>query len=107
VLRYFVRNPHAADSVEGVMRWHLSDGAACELVDQIDGALAWLVEEGFLIKESTLAATRFRLNAARVTAAGRFAAGEAHLEPIAKRSRESTNASPARRTARRVSGRGK
>jgi hypothetical protein len=48
VLSYFVRNPQAIDSVEGVARWRLLDEAIHVQVNTVREALGWLVERGVL-----------------------------------------------------------
>lgn len=66
VLRYFLRNPQAADSLEGVARWRLVDEAIYRSVDEINQALGWLVDEGLLLRESvTGLGPIFRLNVER------------------------------------------
>ena len=52
ILRYFLRNPQAADSLEGVARWRLREEAICRNVDEINEAIGWLVAFGFLVEES-------------------------------------------------------
>ena len=48
VLRYFLRNPRAADSLEGVARWRLLDEAIHHNVSETQAALRWLVACGYL-----------------------------------------------------------
>ncbi len=48
VLSYFVRNPQAADSLEGVARWRLLDETVRRRVIATHEALVWLVERGVL-----------------------------------------------------------
>jgi hypothetical protein len=73
ILSYFVRNPRAADSVEGVARWRLLDQAIHRTVDETHQALAWLVAEGFLCQANPAGSgTIFTLNAARREHARRF-----------------------------------
>jgi hypothetical protein len=48
VLSYFLRNPRAADSLEGVARWRLLDEAIRHRVTATHDALVWLVERGLL-----------------------------------------------------------
>jgi hypothetical protein len=48
VLSYFVRNPQAVDSLEGVARWRLLDEAIHLQVNAARDALQWLVERGVL-----------------------------------------------------------
>jgi uncharacterized membrane protein YidH (DUF202 family) len=53
VLRYFVHNPHAADSLEGVARWRLLEEAVRRHVEGTQLALTWLVAQGFLREVSS------------------------------------------------------
>lgn len=72
-MSYFVRNPRAADSVEGVARWRLLDQAIHRTVDETHRALEWLVAEGFLCQATTAGSgTIFTLNAERQAQARRF-----------------------------------
>lgn len=48
VLSYFLRNPHAADDLEGVARWRLLNQTVHRGVEETSLALDWLVEHGFL-----------------------------------------------------------
>lgn len=73
ILDYFLHNPQAADSLEGVARWRLMDEIIHRSVDEIGEALDWLVAKGFLIEESSPgAAPVFRLNHRRVSKAKQF-----------------------------------
>ncbi|HKC13050.1 MAG TPA: hypothetical protein VKI41_13535 [Vicinamibacteria bacterium] len=72
-MNYFVRNPRAADSVEGVARWRLLDQTVLRAVDETQQALEWLVQEGFLCRATSAGAgTIFTLNAERQAQAVRF-----------------------------------
>ena len=48
VLGYFVRNPRATDSLEGVARWRLLEEQVHRTLQQTETALAFLVSEGLL-----------------------------------------------------------
>ena len=48
VLSYFIRNPHATDSLEGIARWRLLQERIHRTVQETNAALAWLVSEGYL-----------------------------------------------------------
>src|SRR5262249_38576447 len=48
VLSYFVRNPQAAASLEGIARWRLLDEIVTRSVEQTRSALSWLVDHGYL-----------------------------------------------------------
>jgi hypothetical protein len=65
ILRYFYRNPQAADTVEGVARWRLLEEMIQSNLETVMNAMAWLVSQGLLVKESRPAsAPLFRLNTA-------------------------------------------
>jgi hypothetical protein len=53
ILSYFLRNPHAADSLEGVTRWRLMEERVHRELENTDQALNWLVRRGFLVKVSS------------------------------------------------------
>lgn len=66
VLSYFLRNPDAADSLEGVARWRLLEEALHRSLAQVERAVRWLVEQGFLVRDERAGAgTLYRLNLAR------------------------------------------
>ena len=48
ILSYFIRNPQAVDSLEGVARWRLLDEAIHLRVHAAREALEWLVECGVI-----------------------------------------------------------
>ncbi len=50
ILAYFLRNPAASDSLEGIARWRLLEQAIHRTVTETEGALSWLVQEGYLIE---------------------------------------------------------
>ena len=63
ILAYFLRNPSAADSLEGIARWRLLEEEIHRKVVETRRALEWLVREGFLIETTHPATGRlFRLN---------------------------------------------
>jgi hypothetical protein len=71
ILAYFLRNPRAADSAEGVARWRVMDEQIRTSVRETFAALQWLVAKGYLEESSSRSSeTIFRLHAAR--------SGEAH-----------------------------
>ena len=53
VLDHFVRNPQAADTLEGVARWRLLRETVHRSVEETAEALEWLVAEGLLNETST------------------------------------------------------
>jgi hypothetical protein len=66
VLGYFVRNPQAADNLEGVARWRLLEVQIQNSLVQTEAAVEWLVAQGFLLEFGSRGSGRlFRLNPAR------------------------------------------
>jgi hypothetical protein len=53
ILSYFVRNPQAADNLEGIARWRLLHEFVTRKVDETQRALTWLVAKGYLRGTST------------------------------------------------------
>jgi hypothetical protein len=75
ILSYFVRNPRAADTLEGVVRWRLLENEVHRSFKETEIALKWLVEQGFLETVATGQYSQiFRLNATRCADATRFLA---------------------------------
>ncbi len=73
ILAYFLRNPRAADSLEGVARWRVQQEAIHQTVEHVSQALAWLVELGFLLEEHRPGvAPLFRLNRSKAAEATQF-----------------------------------
>jgi hypothetical protein len=73
ILKYFLRNPAAVDSFEGVVRWRLLDEAVYHAVDEVGEALEWLVREGYLQVSVTKGTGQiFSLNAQKRPDAERF-----------------------------------
>jgi len=101
VLRYFLRNPQATDSLEGVARWRLLEETIHQSVEDTDGALRWLVDQGFLTRESKqLGADTYRLNHDRAAEGARLlaeVAGSGASEPSPGRRRKALRASPINR----------
>ena len=48
ILSYFLRNPQAADDLEGIARWRLLNQTIFRDVEETSQALDWLVQHGFL-----------------------------------------------------------
>jgi hypothetical protein len=48
VLSYFLRNPRAVDTLEGITRWRLMEEAVQRTTEETSTALAWLVSAGLL-----------------------------------------------------------
>jgi len=62
ILSYFLRNSEAADDLQGIAGWRLLEQAIYHRVEDTARALDWLVAEGFLREEGTIASgTVFRL----------------------------------------------
>jgi hypothetical protein len=73
VLQYFVRNPQAVDSLEGVARWRLMDEIVRRTVDETRTSIGWLVERGYLTRNVAAdGVSTFQLNAARIREAEAF-----------------------------------
>jgi hypothetical protein len=63
ILSYFLRNPKAADSFDGIARWRLLEDIARRSVTATEDALTWLIEEGYLQQEALPGSkSLFRLN---------------------------------------------
>lgn len=89
VLTYFVRNPGAADSAEGIARWRIMDEKIRSTVQDTFAVLRWLVAEGYLDEVSTRGAgSIFRLNTDRIDDARQLIADPS----VRRRRRPSENA---------------
>jgi len=65
ILRYFLRNPGAADSLTEIARWRLAQMTIRRTVEETQAALSWLVAEGYVREENRVGTGRlFQLNAA-------------------------------------------
>jgi hypothetical protein len=53
ILAYFLRNPDAADTAEGVARWRVMDEQIRHSVRETLVALKWLVAKGYLQESSS------------------------------------------------------
>lgn len=80
ILAYFVRNPQAVDSLEGVARWRLMDVVIRRKLNETEATLEWLVARGFLTSSISPGGTAtFSLNPERIEEARQFlAASVAH-----------------------------
>jgi hypothetical protein len=77
ILGYFVRNPDAADSLEGIVRWRLLEQVIHRTISDTEVALKWLVAEGYLIETELPHSRRlFRLNPEKYGHAQNLLAGE-------------------------------
>ncbi|HEX5482656.1 MAG TPA: hypothetical protein VFZ08_08535 [Terriglobia bacterium] len=73
VMRYFLRNPQAADNLEGVARWRLADEHIRQTVQGTWEALQLLVAKGYLVeRRSALTGKFFALNKENRREAERF-----------------------------------
>jgi hypothetical protein len=78
ILDYFIRNPQAVDSLEGVARWRLMDDLIRRKLDETEAALAWLVGQGYLTSFTSPGGTAiFQLNPQRLEEARQFLATSA------------------------------
>lgn len=89
VLRYFTRNPNAADTVEGLARWRLVDEVIHSNLEHVAKAVAWLVSQRMLVEESTSPLTKVvRLNEQELGQIKRFlqqASSKARKRPARKK----------------------
>lgn len=49
ILRYLQSHPHAADSVEGIAKWWIYRQRVTEMVNKVQMALDYMVDEGVLM----------------------------------------------------------
>jgi len=73
ILRYFLGNPGAVDSLKEIARWRLMQEAVRRSVEETQDALEWLTEEGYVSEESRLGAESiYQLNPSRRAEAANF-----------------------------------
>jgi hypothetical protein len=73
VLCYFLRNPQAADTLEGVARWRVKGETTQRSVDETREALLWLVRQRLLCEHrSPGSAPTFTLDESRKSEAERL-----------------------------------
>jgi hypothetical protein len=66
ILRYFLRNPQAVDSLTEIARWRLMQETVRRCVEDTQVALSWLTEEGYMREETRVGTeSLFQLNPAR------------------------------------------
>ena len=66
ILSYFLCNPEAADTLEGVTRWCLLEESIHQSLEEASHALTWLVAEGYLLEIPVSGSDQvFRLNPKR------------------------------------------
>jgi phosphoribosylanthranilate isomerase len=86
ILKYFQRNPQAADSLEGIARWRLLDEQIHRSVQEAGQSLDWLVAKGFLLKDSTQASgTLYMLNTEKAAEIAQFLAQISDSEAAVKK----------------------
>ena len=102
VLSYFIRNPQATDSLEGIARWRLLQERIHRTVQETNGAVTWLVSEGYLRQVSNAGAEPlYQLNVAQTENALAFLAADETVEVSKK-----AGTGHQRRTSQRKSRRG-
>jgi hypothetical protein len=70
ILAYFVGNPGAADTFEGIARWRLLEWMMQRDLSDTEAALAWLLERGYLRKREFVGLKPvFSLNLERIAEA--------------------------------------
>jgi hypothetical protein len=75
ILSYFLRNPEAADSFDGIARWRLLEDIVRRSLAATEEGLRWLIERGYLKQESVSGGKPiFSLNSAMRKEAARFVA---------------------------------
>jgi hypothetical protein len=73
ILRYFLRNPDAVDSLTEIARWRLMEETVRRTVEETYDSLTWLIDQGYLSEELRVGTeSLFQLNRAREEDATRF-----------------------------------
>jgi hypothetical protein len=86
VLFYFMRNPQAADSLEGIARWRLLEERLQRSLQQTDAAVKWLVMKGYLQEIRPVGCVQlYRLDPKRQDEAAKFLAANKALKRRATR----------------------
>ncbi|RPI25049.1 MAG: hypothetical protein EHM61_15450 [Acidobacteria bacterium] len=76
IVSYYLRNPEAADTLEGIARWRLMEEEIHHAVTRVQEALKWLVESGLLIRTTNAASPPlFSLNRHKRAEATQFLLG--------------------------------
>jgi hypothetical protein len=66
ILRYFLRNPEAVDSLTEIARWRLMQETVRRCVEDTQIALDWLIKEGYMREEPRVGTeSLFHLNPER------------------------------------------
>jgi hypothetical protein len=76
ILEYFLRNPQAADDLEGVARWRLMSQTVHRDVEETSQALDYLVKKGLLTRVSRPGSAFFRLQSEQRDEAKAFLSGD-------------------------------
>lgn len=67
ILQYYLRNPHAADTLEGIARWRLLEQTVHETVSEVQDSINWLVDRGLLVRTLRFSSPPlFELNLERI-----------------------------------------
>ncbi|MGH9866945.1 MAG: hypothetical protein ACREAA_02105 [Candidatus Polarisedimenticolia bacterium] len=75
ILKHYLKNPAAADTLEGIAGWRLLEEIVQRRVDETEEALRWLVANGYLeSSEGAAAGPVYRLNIERRADGERFVA---------------------------------
>jgi len=62
ILSYFLKSPDLVESFDGIARWRLLEEQVHRSVTRTELALHWLIDEGFLLPDTTGSRTLYRLN---------------------------------------------
>jgi hypothetical protein len=66
ILKYLLHHPAAADTFEGIARWRILEEVTRRSIASTEGAMEWLIAEGFLCEEKIAGGrTIFRLAAGK------------------------------------------
>lgn len=80
IIRYYLRNPRALDTLEGIARWRLLDERIHRTIREVREATSWLIERGLLEEDAAGRRRLIGLNRERLEEARRFAGGEEETE---------------------------
>jgi len=73
IIRYFMQHPQASDDLEGIARWRLLQQRVHRQVEEVQSALALLVNLKLLNEQDTpTAGRRYSLNPAKVSESREF-----------------------------------
>jgi hypothetical protein len=82
ILEYFLRNPQAADDLEGVARWRLMSQTIYRDVQETSEALDFLVSRGLLTRIARPGSAFFRLQTEQRAGAEAFLTADAPKSEI-------------------------